>query len=186
MRLAPLLLLAAAACGPLADGRGTASGEVVREGFATTMLHPRAEQCIVLEVDTAGAPSTLRCAGAGRWELLLVTDAEGRATLAVVDPEGAEHPLDAERVVGHERASRFAERVDWRITGARRAPPTALIVTHVAIRPDGARNSAGERLELLVVRIGEEVCVTDRVTAVEGAREEARRLAETAAERPCL
>lgn len=183
MRKAPTLLLVLAACaGDRAPG-GTASGAepgAGEPGLVTIRLDPQADGC------RAGAGGSYRCPGPGGWALH-VADAEGRAALALVDPDGGEHPVDAAGATRHESQSRFGDRAEWWTVGrGRRNAPTALVVTHVAVRPDGPRNSAGERLDLLVVKLGEEVCITDRIAAAAGARAEARRLAEAAASRPCL
>ena len=181
-----LLLLAATTCGPSdrpPAGSGTAAAQ---PDLVTTRLHGRGAECQPVDPPPAPATSATRCPGPGGHALLLA-DHDGRAALTVVDADGRKHPLDAAGVVQHDRESRFGDTAEWHTRPHRRtAVPTALIVTHVAVRPDGPRNSAGERLDLLVVKIAEETCITDRIPAAPGARTEARRLAATAAARPCL
>lgn len=183
MRLLLLLLLATAACGS-PDSAASASAEGAG-ALVRTRLAADEPDC---RSDGGGRDSAswvLRCPGALGYALQ-VRGVDGRAALSVIDPDGGEHPVDAGGAVGHARESRFGDAVEWRTVGeGSRAVATALVVTHVAVRPDGPRNSAGERLDLLVVRLADEVCVTDRIPAATEARAEARRLAETAATRPC-
>ena len=188
MRSPPLalLLLAATACGPSDRPPGASGAAAPQPGVVTTHLYgPRAE-CRPVDPPPAPATAATRCPGPGGYALILA-DHDGRAALTVVDADGREHPLDAAGVVGHAGESRFRDTAEWHTEPrGRSAVPTALIVTHVAVRPDGPRNSAGERLDLLVVKIAGEVCITDRIPAAAETRAEARRLAETAATRPCL
>jgi hypothetical protein len=181
MRAPPVLLLALAACagdrtpGGAANGADGGSG---RPGPVATFLYVGADGC------RAAGAGTLRCEGPGGWAIQ-VSHAGGRAVLTLVGP-GGEHPVDVAAATGHAGESRIGDRAEWWTEGSgRRNTPVALVVTHVAVRPDGPRNSAGERLDLLVVKLGDEVCITDRVPAAPGARAEARILARDAASRPC-
>lgn len=183
MRPLRLLVLALAACGTTERpaGESAAGSDAGGPGgeLASTRLDPDDPTCR----PTEGA---LRCAGPGGYALLLA-DEEGRAVLTLVDADGTGHPVDAAHATRHAGPSRFGDHAEWWTVGrGRRIAPTALVVTHVAVRPDGPRNSAGERLDLLVVKLGDEVCITDLVPAAPQARVEARRLAQSAASRPCL
>ena len=180
------LLLAATACGPSDRPPGDPDSAAPQTGVVTTRLYGRGAECQPVEPPPAPATSATRCPGPGGYALLLA-DHDGRATLTVVDADGREHPLDAAGAADHAGESRFRDTAEWHTRPRGRATvPTALIVTHVAVRPDGPRNSAGERLDVLVAKIAGETCITDRIPASPEAGAEARRLAATAAARPCL
>jgi hypothetical protein len=181
-----VVLLALAACDTRGAAREDADTGTPRTELVATSLLGDGAGCRAEETVAEGETSVLRCTGMGGYDLVL-TESEGRTALSVVDPLGVHRPLDAAGAAGHEGLSRFTDRAEWQTEWRRGEPvPTALIVTYVAVRPSGPRNSAGERLDVLVAKLGEEVCITDRLPSITGARDEARSLAETAHTRPCL
>lgn len=185
----PLLLVALAACGSGDGADRSAAGAGQRDGepgMVPLRLEGEGSSCRPVGGGADGAALRLRCGGPGGYAVQ-IGEVDGHATLAVVDPDGAEHAVDVAAATAHAGASRIGDTAEWHVVRrGRRTVATALVVTHVAVRPDGPRNSAGERLDLLVVKLGDEVCVTDRVPAASAARAESRRLAETAGTRPCL
>ena len=121
-----------------------------------------------------------RCGGVGGYTLVL---AEGdlRQNLTVVTPQNKKHSLDLWTIVSSQ-FSNIGNTVEWRVV---RRKPTALIlrynVNHDPERPEKQTSY------LVVTKItADEICVTDKVPPGAGANEEARRLADQAATKPCL
>jgi hypothetical protein len=141
----------------------------------------RTRQCRTVKSSNAEAGDYLgRCAGVAGFTLLL---AEGdlRQNLTVVTPRKKEHSLDLWTIVSPAFSS-VGPTVEWRVV---KRAPVALIVRYNASedpeKPD-------QRTSYLVVTkiTADEICVTDKLRPGPKANEEARRLADAAATKPCL
>jgi hypothetical protein len=125
-----------------------------------------------------------RCRGVGGYSLLM---AEGdlRQNVVVVTPSGTKHSLELWSVVSS-AFSMLGPKAEWRVTKQNgKTVPAALILRYNA-------NEDPEKPEkktsyLVVTKITTtEICVTDKLAPGPKANEEARRLADEAASKPCL
>ena len=140
--------------------------------------------CRTLSVDKQTGASTERCPGISGFKLL-VHDDDSRQSIAVVSPAGREHELNFYEVITSAFSS-VGERAEWRIaTTNGKASPIALIVRVNA--SEDPENPTRVTSYLAVSKItSAEVCVTHKIKASSTANEEARRVADSNSNAPCL
>lgn len=141
----------------------------------------RAKQCRTLKSSNSEAGDYLgRCPGIGGYKLL-VSEGDLRQNIEVVTPQGAKHSLELWSVVSPAFSS-LGPKAEWRVA---KSKPVALIVRYNASenpeKPDKTTSY------LVVSKItANEICVTDKLSPGPKANEDARRLADEAATKPCL
>jgi hypothetical protein len=160
--LATLLLLLTA---------GTAS---VPDSVYTDLAEDR---CKTIRIDEETGSSEQRCPGTAGYNLLVLDD-DDRMSVTVVTPDGREHPLDYWSVVTTAFSS-LGEKAEWRVVQKK---PVALIVRVKSADPEMELPVSS----LAVAKITPQaICVTDVILSSPTANEEARRAADSAADRPC-
>lgn len=148
-----------------------------------TNLDPK--YCRTLKSSDANTGDYLgRCPGIAGYTLLL---AEGdiRQNITVVTPKGAKHSLELWSVVSSAFSS-LGPKAEWRVTKSKnKTTPTALIVRYNASEnPEKPEKTTSY---LAVIKITPtEICVTDKISPGSRANEDARRLADASATKPCL
>ncbi|HEV2130296.1 MAG TPA: hypothetical protein VGR27_04310 [Longimicrobiaceae bacterium] len=157
-------------------------GSTVQKESVFTDLDPR--RCRVVDYNHQTGESVRRCRGAAGYRLL-VEDADLRVSVTVVAPNRRRYPLNYPDVVTP-ALSTLGEKAEWRLESqGRRRVPIALIVP-VNVH-DEAEFPHRVRSFLAVAKIGgDTICVTDRIRPGGSALEEARRAADSAAQRGCL
>lgn len=157
-------------------------GSTVQKESVFTDLDPR--RCRVIDYNRQTGESVRRCRGAAGYRLL-VEDADLRVSVTVVAPNRRRYPLNYADVVTP-ALSTLGEKAEWRVESqGRRRVPVALIVPVNA--HDEAEFPHRIRSYLAVAKIGgDTICVTDRIRTGGGALEQARRAADSAAQRGCL
>ncbi len=121
------------------------------------------------------------CEGVGGYKLE-VFEGDLRSSINVIAPGGKKSELDFQQVSG--AFSTLGEKAEWRVEKKDgRDVPTALIVRFNASKGDD--NTKTDSF-LIVSKISPEIsCITDVVKPIANANEEARKLAENAATKPC-
>jgi hypothetical protein len=116
---------------------------------------------------------------------LLVSEGDLRQNITVITPQGKQHSLELWSVVSSAFSS-LGPKAEWRMRKAKtKSVPIALIVRYNASenpeKPDKTTSY------LVVTKITPtEICVTDRISPGPKANEDARRLADESATKPCL
>jgi len=151
------------------------------ESVYTDLAH---EKCKNLELDEEGAGySRDLCKGAFGYDVEVV-EGDIRQSINVIAPGGKKFELDFVGLVSQAFSS-VGEKAEWRFRKVDgKDKPFALIVRFNANEDP---NSDKVTSYLTVSKITEEVvCVTDVVKPIPNANVEARKLAEKAADKPCL
>ncbi|MCO6510129.1 MAG: hypothetical protein J5I65_04990 [Aridibacter famidurans] len=141
------------------------------------------DKCETIESEMDGYYSKQKCPGAFGYHLEVV-ESDIRQTVNVVDASGKKHELNLGGVVSR-AFSYVGNKAEWRFreTGGQREPFALIIRFNATIDP----NTGKEASYLTVSKITEErICVTDIVKPIPNANVEARKLAEKAADKPCL
>ena len=121
-----------------------------------------------------------RCVGTAGYTLL-VAEGDLRQNVTVITPGKREHSLDLWTIVSPAFSS-VGPNVEWRIV---KRTPVALILRYNA--NEDPEKPDKKTSYLVVTKItANEICVTDKVAPGPKANEEARRLADEAATKPCL
>ncbi len=124
---------------------------------------------------------TQMCEGIGGYKLE-VFEGDLRSSINVIAPNGKKSELEFQQV--SMRFSSLGEKAEWRVEKKDgKDVPTALIVRFNASKEDDETKSDSY---LIVSKIAaEKSCITDVVKPSANANEEARKLAESAATKPC-
>lgn len=141
------------------------------------------DKCETVESEMEGYYSRQKCPGAFGYHLEVV-ESDIRQTVNVVDPSGKKHELDLGGIVSR-AFSYVGNKAEWRFreTEGNREPFALIIRFNASVDP----NSDKEASYLTVSKITKErICVTDVVKPIPNANVEARKLAEKAADKPCL
>ena len=150
---------------------------------AYTNLDPKFCKTLTSSDDEGGSYEG-RCPGFGGYKLL-VTEGDLRQNITVVTPKGTKHSLDLWSVVSSAFSS-LGPKAEWRTRRVKnKVTPVAMIVRYNASEnPEKPEQTTSY---LAVVKItATEICVTDKVPPGAKANEDARRLADASATKPCL
>ena len=158
---------------------------------AFTLIHAQTTQSIYTSVD-ARKCRTIKssdkeagdylgsCSGTAGY-MLLLAEGDLRQNVTVVTPLKKKHSLDLWTVVSSAFSS-VGNTVEWRTV---KRKPVALILRYNA--SEDPEKPDKKTSYLVVTKItANEICVTDKVSPGTKANEEARRLADEAATKPCL
>jgi hypothetical protein len=139
------------------------------------------KKCRTIKSSQAEAGDYLgRCVGTAGYTLL-VAEGDLRQNVTVVTPGKKEHSLNLWSIVSP-AFSIVGPTVEWRII---RRTPVALILRYNA--SEDPEKPDKKTSYLVVAKItADQICVTDKVAPGAKANEEARRLADQAATKPCL
>jgi hypothetical protein len=146
-----------------------------------TSLAP--EHCRLLERHPETGATVHRCPGVGGYALL-VADDDARMSITVVAPNGTRHPLNYWSVVTRGFSS-LGPRAEWRVRGAGRGTPSALIV-RVNASEEPERPSRVTSYLAVATISPRRVCVTHRIPPSATANAQARLAADRSASAPCL
>jgi len=125
-----------------------------------------------------------RCPGTSGYTLL-VEEGDLRQNITVVTPQKSKHSLDLWTVVSPAFSS-LGPKAEWRLTTQnRKTTPTALIVRYNASEDSSKPEKTTSYLAVIKIT-PKEICVTDKVSPGPKANEDARRLADESATKPCL
>ena len=116
---------------------------------------------------------------------LLVDEDDLRQNVTVVTPLGKKHDLNLWSVIGS-GFSNLGEKAEWRMAKQQgKLAPVALIVRFtVSIDPEDSSKTASYLAVSKITR--QQICVTDKIPPTRPANEEARRAADSSANKPCL
>ena len=143
------------------------------------------KHCRTLKSDVSEAGEYLgRCTGTAGYTLL-VAEGDLRQNITVVTPQKVKHSLELWSTVSSAFSS-LGPKAEWRVVKQKnKTTPVALIVRYNA--SEDSEHPEKTTSYLVVTKItSKEVCVTDRIRPGPNANEEARRLADEAATKPCL
>jgi hypothetical protein len=141
------------------------------------------EQCRLLRTHAETSATDHRCPGVAGYALEMADD-DARMSITVVAPNGTRHPLNYWSVVTHNFSS-LGPRAEWRLNGAGRGTPIALIV-RVNANEHPERPSRVTSYLAVATISPRRVCVTHRIPPSATANEQARRAADRSASAPCL
>jgi len=143
------------------------------------------KHCRTLKSDASEAGEYLgRCTGTAGYTLL-VAEGDLRQNITIVTPRKTEHSLELWTIVSSAFSS-LGPKAEWRVLKQKnKTTPLALIVRYNA--SEDPEHPDKTTSYLVVTKItAKEICVTDRIKPGPKASEDARRLADEAATRPCL
>jgi opacity protein-like surface antigen len=144
------------------------------------------KSCKTLEIDNSGSGGSVQqCPGVAGYKLR-VLEGDLRQTVVVIRPNGSKNNLDLWTLVGGGGFSSVGAKAEWRMKQQNGKPtPVALIIRFNVSTASG--DSSKVTSYLTVAKITpQQICLTDSVNPSPNANEEARRLADSAATRPCL
>jgi hypothetical protein len=151
------------------------------ESVYTNLAH---DSCKTIEEDKESGFSVQKCAGVAGYSLL-VEDADPRQSITVVTPDGRRHPLDYWQVITT-AFSTVGDKAEWRVEreGAKARPIALIVRVYANEDPDSIERRTSY---LAVAKITpKKICVTAKVKGGATANEEARRAADSSAEKSCL
>lgn len=141
------------------------------------------KQCRTIKVETTGAGDYEgRCRGVAGYSLTLL-EGDLRQNIIVNTPKGAKHSLELWDVISGGFSS-VGPKAEWRVT-SKNGKPVALIIRYNASEnPD----SPDKRTSYLAVAkiTPTTICITDKISPGATANIDARRAADSAANKPCL
>ena len=144
------------------------------------------KKCKTLEVNNEGAGYSIQqCPGVAGYKII-IEEGDLRQTIKVVRPNGSKHDLGLAMTIGGGGFSHVGPRAEWRVkTQSGKTVPVALIVRFNV--SENAEDATKETSYLAVAKITpQQICLTDSVKPGPGQNEEARRLADSSATKPCL
>jgi hypothetical protein len=143
-----------------------------------------AKSCKTLKVDKESESSVQSCPGIAGYKLLL-EEGDLRQSITVVTPKGKKHQLNYWQVITG-GFSAAGEKAEWRVVKSKgKMVPVALIVrVNAHENPDKVEKITSY---LAVAKItAQKICVTDKINPGAAQNEEARRAADSSANKPCL
>ena len=144
-----------------------------------------AKQCRTIKIETTGAGDYEgRCRGVAGYSLTLL-EGDLRQNIIVNTPKGAKHSLELWDVISGGFSS-VGPKAEWRVTNKNgKLLPAALIIRYNASEnPD---NPDRRTSYLAVAKITPTaICITDKISPSANANIDARRAADSAANKPCL
>ncbi|HEX8708360.1 MAG TPA: hypothetical protein VF723_08980 [Pyrinomonadaceae bacterium] len=159
----------------------TASAQAIQSVYTDS----RGKQCRTLERDDDAAGYLLQqCPGVAGYKVQVMSG-DDRQNIIVVKPDGSKHELNFGQIGGG-GFSDVGAKVEWRVARQRgRLVPIALIV-RFNISEDSS-NPQKITSYLTVTKITpRKICLIDTVHPGPNANEEARRLADGSASKPCF
>lgn len=152
------------------------------EGIESVYTDIASSKCKTIEKNEEEGWIVQMCDGVAGYKLE-VSEGDLRATVNVISPSGKKSELGFQQNVSG-AFSTLGEKAEWRMTKKDgKSVPFALIVRLNASKgDDGTKNDSF----LVVSKIdGDKSCITDVVKPIANANEEARKLADNSAKKPC-
>ena len=166
---------------PVENKANTSNAPAISEKVAPVYTDITEKGCKTTKKNEAEEWMTQICEGVGGYKLE-VFEGDLRSSINVVAPNGKKSELEFQQVSS--AFSTLGEKAEWRVEKKDgKDVPTALIVRFNASKgDDGSKNDS----YLIVSKISpEKSCITDVVKPSANANEQARKLAESAATKPC-
>lgn len=139
------------------------------------------EKCRTLKAEQDYGATTQQCPGIAGYRLL-VEDFDGRQSMAVISPDGHQHPLHFSQTITN-AFSILGKKAEWRL-GPNKQPLALIVRIYASENPD---KPAQQTQYLSVSKLaGNTICVTDKIRNSATMNEEARNAADSAASRACL
>ena len=141
------------------------------------------KHCRTIKTETTGAGDYEgRCRGVSGYSLTLL-EGDLRQNIIVNTPKGAKYSLELWDVISG-GFSYVGPKAEWRIAKQNRKPVALIIRYNASENPD---NPDKKSSYLAVAKITpNEICVTDKIPPSAKANDEARKAADSAANKPCL
>jgi hypothetical protein len=149
----------------------------------STYTNLSGRECKLLNAQREGANSTQRCPGVGGFRVL-VLDSDGRQSIALVSAEGQKFELNFWEIVTR-NFSTLGNKAEWRVArnGVQIRPLALIVRVNASEDPDSSQPTS----YLTVTKITrDEICVVAKIAPSATASQEARRVADVAAEKSCL
>ncbi|HKS11265.1 MAG TPA: hypothetical protein VJS13_17060 [Pyrinomonadaceae bacterium] len=141
------------------------------------------KQCRTIKVETTGAGDYEgRCRGVAGYSLTLL-EGDLRQNIIVNTPKGAKHSLDLWDVISGGFSS-VGPKAEWRVT-SKTGNPVALIIRYNASENPDNPNKLTSYLAVAKIT-STEICITDKISPSANANVDARRAADSAANKACL
>jgi hypothetical protein len=171
-----LALASAAPCTPEETSKPTVAS------LASEYTKLTRPPCRTTNVQAEGGNSEQVCPGIYGYKLLLL-DSDGRMSVTIVTPDGTQHPLEFwNSVTSH--FSTVGRKAEWRIRKQRTQNLPVGIILPLDVKEDPESNTATSYL--VVARIDHtNVCVVQKFRSGPSALTDARRVADSAADRSC-
>ena len=144
-----------------------------------------AKQCRTIKTETTGAGDYEgRCRGVAGYSLTLL-EGDLRQNIIVTTPKGTKHSLELWDIVSG-GFSHVGPNAEWRTMRQKgKLIPVALVVRYNV--SEDAEHPDKKTSYLVVAKITPtDICVTDKISPGSTANDDARRAADTAANKPCL
>jgi hypothetical protein len=143
------------------------------------------KNCKTIERDDAAAGYLLEsCQGVGGYRLL-VRSQDDRQDITVVKPDGSKHELNLGQIGGG-GFSNLGEKVEWRVQRQKgKIVPVALIARFSVVTDPSTPEKATSYLTVSKIT-PQQVCRIGEIAPGQNANEEARRMADSSAGRPCV
>ena len=144
-----------------------------------------AKQCRTIKIETTGAGDYEgRCRGVAGYSLTLL-EGDLRQNIIVNTPKGAKHSLELWDVISGGFSS-VGPKAEWRMASQNGNPlPTALIIRYNASENPDNPNKLTSYLAVAKIT-PTTICITDKISPGANANIDARRAADSAANKPCL
>jgi hypothetical protein len=144
-----------------------------------------AKQCRTIKTETTGAGDYEgRCPGVAGYSLTLL-EGDLRQNIIVNTPNRAKHSLELWDVISGGFSS-VGPKAEWRIASQNgKLSPVALIIRYNASENPDNPNQRTSYLAVAKITANE-ICITDKIFAGANANTQARRAADSAANKTCL
>jgi hypothetical protein len=149
-----------------------------------TSVYTNLTGCRTISVERESASYVDSCAGIAGYKLEVETGDE-RMSIAVVAPGGKKSELSYWQVITSAFSS-LGSKAEWRVqkVGAKSVPIALIVRVNAYENPENPQKTTSY---LAVAKITpQRTCVTDKIAPGARANEEARRAADSAAQKPCL
>jgi hypothetical protein len=143
------------------------------------------KNCKTIERDDQAAGYLLEsCSGVGGYKLM-VRSQDDRQDITVVRPNGSKQELNLGQIGGG-GFSNLGEKVEWRVTRRNgKIVPIALIVRFSVVTDPSTPEKATSYLVVSKIT-PQQVCRIGEIAPGPNANEEARRMADSSADKPCV
>jgi hypothetical protein len=172
----PLLLI----CVILASAASTSA-----QAIQSVYTELGGDKCKTLEEDAESAGYLLQqCPGVAGYKIL-INSGDDRSDIMVVKPDGSKHELNFGQIGGGS-FSTIGTKAEWRVKRQNGKPmPIALIIRFDLVENPSVPEKSTSFLIITKIT-AQQICRVDEVRPSPKANEEARRLADSSAARPCV
>lgn len=142
-------------------------------------------KCKTLKEDSVTGSRIQKCPGIGGF-YLLVADDDSRMSISVVAPGGTEYPLEYWNVITKSFSS-LGTKAEWRVVKRGNTYTPIGMIVRVNSTDQSDLNAPKRKSYLAITKITrEDICVTDKIDSTANANQQARRAADSSANKTCL